>query len=197
MKSDKLSGHLSIAGAYTIFGLNIVFCKDIANSAAVSPIVLFTLRALGASALFWLLSIFTPKEKVERGDFPKIAAASFVGLFVPQLTFLKAITMATTIDTAIMGIPWRTDYRQEGRGSGAEFCRSHIPYFQLGPYRRCFGHISFGDSFPAAELPEFLALPWSFPAPDLEIQRSDLLEMDIPVLVAAVAAFFIQGSCDY
>ena len=103
MKTDKLAGHLSIAGAYTIFGLNIVFCKDIANSEAVPPIVLFTMRALGASALFWLLSIFIPKEKVERGDFPKIAAASFVGLFVPQLTFLKAITMATTIDTAIMG----------------------------------------------------------------------------------------------
>ena len=99
----KLAGHLAIAGAYTIFGLNIVFCKDIANSEAVSPIVLFTLRALGASALFWLLSLFIPKEKVERGDILKIAAASFVGLFVPQLTFLKAITMATTIDTAIMG----------------------------------------------------------------------------------------------
>ena len=103
MKTDKLAGHMSIAGAYTIFGLNIVFCKDIANSEAVPPIVLFTMRALGASALFWLLSIFIPKEKVERGDFLKIAAASFVGLFVPQLTFLKAITMATTIDTAIMG----------------------------------------------------------------------------------------------
>lgn len=103
MKTDKLAGHLSIAGAYTIFGLNIVFCKDIANSEAVPPLVLFTMRALGASALFWLLSIFIPKEKVERGDFLKIAAASFVGLFVPQLTFLKAITMATTIDTAIMG----------------------------------------------------------------------------------------------
>lgn len=103
MKTDKLAGHLSIAGAYTIFGLNIVFCKDIANSEAVPPIVLFTMRALGASALFWLLSIFIQKEKVERGDFLKIAAASFVGLFVPQLTFLKAITMATTIDTAIMG----------------------------------------------------------------------------------------------
>jgi drug/metabolite transporter (DMT)-like permease len=103
MKTDKLAGHLSIAGAYTIFGLNIVFCKDIANSEAVPPIVLFTMRALGASALFWLLSIFIPKEKVERGDFLKIAVASFVGLFVPQLTFLKAITMATTIDTAIMG----------------------------------------------------------------------------------------------
>lgn len=100
---NKLAGHLSVAGAYTIFGLNIVFCKDIANSEAVSPIVLFTLRALGASVLFWLLSFLIPKEKVERGDYLKIAVASFVGLFVPQLTFLKAITMATTIDTAIMG----------------------------------------------------------------------------------------------
>ena len=103
MKGDKLSGHLAIAGAYTIFGLNIVFCKDIANSAVVPPVVLFTLRALGASALFWLISLFLPKERIQKGDMGKIALASFVGLFVPQLTFLMAITMATTIDTAIMG----------------------------------------------------------------------------------------------
>ena len=102
-RSDKLLGHLSVAGAYTIFGLNIVFCKDIANSEVISPVVLFTLRALGASALFWLLSFLMPRERVERGDFPKIALASFVGLFVPQMTFLMAITMATTIDTAIIG----------------------------------------------------------------------------------------------
>ena len=103
MKGDRLSGHLAIAGAYTIFGLNIVFCKDIANSAVVPPVVLFTLRALGASALFWLISLFLPQERIRKGDMVKIALASFVGLFVPQLTFLMAITMATTIDTAIMG----------------------------------------------------------------------------------------------
>ena len=49
MASDALKGHLSIAGAYLIFGLNVVLCKDIANSQAVAPIVLFTLRALGAA----------------------------------------------------------------------------------------------------------------------------------------------------
>ena len=102
-RSDSLIGHLSVAGAYTIFGLNIVFCKDIANSEVISPIVLFTLRALGASILFWLLSLLKPREKVDKKDFPGIALASFVGLFVPQMTFLMAITMATTIDTAIMG----------------------------------------------------------------------------------------------
>ena len=103
MASDALKGHLSIAGAYLIFGLNVVLCKDIANSQAVAPIVLFTLRALGASALFWLGSLFLPKEKVDRKDLPKIALASLLGLFGPQVTFLVGITMATSIDTAILG----------------------------------------------------------------------------------------------
>ena len=103
MQGDKLKGHLAIAAAYVIFGLNIVFCKDIATSGTVSPYVLFTLRALGASLLFWLLSAFLPKEKVARKDFPKIAAASLIGLFVPQMTFLLAITMSSAIDTALIG----------------------------------------------------------------------------------------------
>ena len=103
MLNDKLKGHLSIAAAYTIFGLNLVFCKDIANSATISPYVLFTLRAVGASALFWLISLFLPREKVERKDMEKIAAASLVGLFIPQMTFLVAITMTSAIDTAIIG----------------------------------------------------------------------------------------------
>lgn len=101
--NDKLSGHLSIAAAYTIFGLNIVFCKDIANSEVVAPEVLFTLRAIGASALFWLISLFLPKERIDKGDSLKIVAASFTGLFVPQMTFLMAITMSSSIDTAVLG----------------------------------------------------------------------------------------------
>ena len=103
MLSDQLRGHLSIAAAYTIFGLNLVLCKDIANSAAVAPHVLFTFRALGASALFWLVSLFQPQEKIQRGDMWRIAIASFLGFFLTQMTFLIGITMATAIDSAILG----------------------------------------------------------------------------------------------
>ena len=103
MPGSKLIGHLAAAGAYIIFGLNIVFCKDIANASAISPIALFSLRALFASALFWLVSIFCPKEQLAKGDFWRIGLASFIGLFVPQYTFLVAITMTTAIDTAIIG----------------------------------------------------------------------------------------------
>lgn len=98
-----LKGHLAAGSAYAIFGINIVLCKDIAACGIISPTALFTLRAIGAAFLFWTISLFCPKEKVDKKDLPKIAAASFVGLFVPQLTFLSACKMATAIDIAILG----------------------------------------------------------------------------------------------
>ena len=62
---------------------------------------LFCLRATGATALFWLLSLFMPKEKVPLKDLPKIFVASMLGLFLTQISFLKAVTMTTSIDLSI------------------------------------------------------------------------------------------------
>ena len=98
----QLIGHLASFGAYAIFGLNIVFCKDIANQGELSPIFLFTLRALFAGILFWLLSIFTRREKVPAGDLLKMAGAALLGLVIPQMTFLTAITMTTPIDLSVV-----------------------------------------------------------------------------------------------
>ena len=103
MKNDQLAGHLAVAEAYTIFGLNIVFCKDIANASLVSPMMLFTFRVAGAAVLFWLVSLFLPRERVARRDILPLLLAAMIGLFIPQLTFLKAITMATSIDTSVVG----------------------------------------------------------------------------------------------
>lgn len=99
----KVIGHLAAAGAYTIFGFNIIACKDIANSGAVSPELLFLLRAIGASTLFWLISLFMPEEKIDRKDMWRVALASMLGLFVPQFSFLEAITMTTPVDSAVLG----------------------------------------------------------------------------------------------
>ena len=47
MKNNKeLLGHLACFTAYTIFGINMVTCKDLAESHILSPIGLFSLRAL-------------------------------------------------------------------------------------------------------------------------------------------------------
>lgn len=104
-RKDTLIGNLACAGAYAIFGLNLVACKNIANCGLISPMALFCLRALGALILFWIASAFLPKaEKVERRDMLKIAAASFLGLFLTQISFLKAITMTTPVDASLISL---------------------------------------------------------------------------------------------
>lgn len=99
---SSLAGHLAAAGAYTIFGLNIVFNKDLANSGVVDPSALFVLRSGGAALLFWLISLFMPREKVPLKDIGALALASAIGLFVPQFSFLWSITMTTAIDCSIL-----------------------------------------------------------------------------------------------
>ena len=100
--SSTLTGHAACFTAYAIFGINIVVCKDLTTSSGISPLAIFTIRSLAASAFFWILSLFGPAEKVERGDFLKILAASFLGFFLTQLTFLKAIPSITPMHCSII-----------------------------------------------------------------------------------------------
>ena len=97
-----LTGHLACFVAYAIFGVNIIVCKDLTGGRLISPIAIFTLRSLGAGALFWILSLFLPKEKVETRDLPKIFLAAFLGYFVTQLTFLVAIPEITPMHCSII-----------------------------------------------------------------------------------------------
>lgn len=98
----KSLGHISAFVAYSIFGFNIIICRDLSTLALVSPMGLFCFRAIGATLLFWLVSLFQPREKVEKSDFPKIFLASMLGLFLTQISFLKASTLTTPFDTSIL-----------------------------------------------------------------------------------------------
>lgn len=102
MDRSKLIGHLTAFATYAIFGFNIIFCKDIAADGNLPPILLTTLRSIGAGCLFWLCSLFMPRERVPMRDLLLMALAAIVGLFIPQITFLTACTAATTIDTSIL-----------------------------------------------------------------------------------------------
>ena len=105
-EKGRLAGNLACFAAYAIFGFNVICCKDIALDGRISPMALFCLRAFGAAILFWLLSVLSPearRERICKKDLPMIAAASLLGLFFTQLTFLKAMTMTTAIDAAVVG----------------------------------------------------------------------------------------------
>jgi drug/metabolite transporter (DMT)-like permease len=100
--NEKTTGHLACFIAYAIFGINIIVCKDLTSSRLISPVALFCIRSLGAGALFWMISCFLPKEKVEKKDYGKIMAASLLGFFLTQMTFLIAIPDITPMDCSIV-----------------------------------------------------------------------------------------------
>ena len=102
MNKQTIVGHLACFMAYAIFGFNIIVCKDLTSGQLISPLAIFCLRSLGAGALFWLISLFAPKEKVEKKDYLRIFAASVLGFFVCQITFLVGIPHITPMDCSVL-----------------------------------------------------------------------------------------------
>ncbi|MBR5835421.1 MAG: DMT family transporter [Bacteroidales bacterium] len=101
-RKDIIAGHLAAFIAYAIFGFNIIVCKDLTSGELIPPLGIFTLRSIVAGALFWIVSLFLPQEKIDRKDYIKIFAASMLGFFACQITFLTGIPHITPMDCSIM-----------------------------------------------------------------------------------------------
>lgn len=102
MRTDNIFGHGAAFIAYAIFGFNIIICKDLTSEGLIPPLGIFTLRSLVAGALFWIVSMFQPREQVERKDYIKIFAASMLGFMTCQVTFLVGIPHITPMDCSIL-----------------------------------------------------------------------------------------------
>ena len=102
MNRQSVVGHLACFLAYAIFGFNIIVCKDLTAGRLISPLAIFCLRSVGAGAIFWIISLFAPKEKVEKKDYVRIFAASMLGFFVCQVTFLAGIPHITPMDCSVL-----------------------------------------------------------------------------------------------
>lgn len=102
MNKRTIVGHLACFVAYAIFGFNIIVCKDLTAGQLISPLTIFCLRSIGAGALFWLISLFAPKEKIDRKDYIKIFAASMLGFFVCQISFLIGLPHITPMDCSVL-----------------------------------------------------------------------------------------------
>ena len=102
LNKNTISGHLAAFTAYAIFGFNIIVCKDLTSGHLIPPLGIFTIRSIIAGTLFWLVSAFMPKERIEKTDYIRIFAASMLGFFMCQITFLIGIPHITPMDCSIM-----------------------------------------------------------------------------------------------
>jgi drug/metabolite transporter (DMT)-like permease len=84
-----------------IYGVTFTIAKDVMPK-YVNPFGFITMRVGGSVLLFWLVSFFGPKEKIELADFPRIIAAAFFGVALNMLTFFKGLSYTSPIMGAVL-----------------------------------------------------------------------------------------------
>jgi drug/metabolite transporter (DMT)-like permease len=92
---------LAAFGATTIYGLNHTIAKVVMPH-YIGPFGFIMLRVVGASALFWTISLFVPKETIERKDYLRIAGAAFLGMCINMLMFFKGLQLSTPINSGVI-----------------------------------------------------------------------------------------------
>jgi drug/metabolite transporter (DMT)-like permease len=83
MERTKVEGHVAVLLANVIFGLGVPVTKLLLDQ-WVSPMAYMATRCIGAAAIFWIISLFLPKEPIERKDLLVIMAGGLLGFVISQ-----------------------------------------------------------------------------------------------------------------
>lgn len=115
MEKRKIGGHLAMLGANVMWGLMSPIAKMVFASGLIAPIVMVDFRVAGAALLFWITSLFLPREHVPFGDVLRLFGAGMLGVLFNQGCFIigvnltspgEASLVTTTMPMWVMLLAW-------------------------------------------------------------------------------------------
>lgn len=83
-----------------LYGLNYTIAKSVLNGNNLKPFGFVLLRVAGATALFWIISVFLPKQKIDPKDYFKFLIAAIFGVVINMLCFFKGLEYTSPIHAA-------------------------------------------------------------------------------------------------
>lgn len=99
--SKRTLAILAAIGATSIYGLNHTIAKGVMPG-YIGAYGFVMLRVIGAAALFWIISIFGPKEKIDKKDYLRMLICAILGMGVNMLVFFKGLSLSTPINSAVL-----------------------------------------------------------------------------------------------
>ncbi len=99
--SNRSLGFLAAFGATLIYGLNHTVAKNV-MPVYIGPFAFILLRVIGASLLFWTVSLFIKSESIDKKDWPRIILCSFLGMVINMLAFFKGLELSTPVNSSVM-----------------------------------------------------------------------------------------------
>ena len=101
MKHKSVQAHLALLFVNVLYGASHVLAKGVMPG-YLSPTVFILFRAVGATALFWLVLSLTKRSKIERKDFPLIALCGLFGVAINQLFFFHGLNLSSAFNSGII-----------------------------------------------------------------------------------------------
>lgn len=101
MTRERIRGHLLIFSANLIFGINYPISKWLLDG-RLTPEFHTLARMVSACALFWLLSLFMPREKLSLREIGILFLCSFCGIAGNQTLFIQGLSMTSPIDASVI-----------------------------------------------------------------------------------------------
>lgn len=102
MEKAKLKGHLAMLGANVMWGLMSPVVKIVFASGVVLPMIMVDFRVAGAALLFWLTSLFLPKEHVPPKDILRLFGAGMLGVLFNQGCFILGVSLTSPGEASLV-----------------------------------------------------------------------------------------------
>lgn len=99
--SKNYKAHIALLFANIIYALNYGWAKDVMEGGYLEPFAFILIRAIGATLLFWIVSLFF-SENVENKDKLKLLLCGIFGVAANQLLFFKGLDQTTRINASII-----------------------------------------------------------------------------------------------
>ncbi|WP_299487305.1 DMT family transporter [uncultured Allomuricauda sp.] len=99
--SKRTLAILAALGATTIYAINHTVAKGVMPT-YVKPFGFILLRVVGAAILFWGISLFGPKEKIEKKDWGRVLVCAILGMVINMLAFFKGLQLSTPINSSVL-----------------------------------------------------------------------------------------------
>ncbi len=101
MEIRKIEGHSAVLLANVIFGLGVPVTK-LLLSQWVSPMAYMATRCMGAALIFWVISLFMPRERVVGRDLLVIMGGGLLGFVVSQTLTAWALQFTSPVYFSII-----------------------------------------------------------------------------------------------
>ncbi|MDE6226284.1 MAG: DMT family transporter [Muribaculaceae bacterium] len=102
MENKKLKGHIAMLGANVMWGLMSPVAKMVFASGFIFPVVMVDFRVAGAALLFWITSLFLPREHVPVKDIFRLFGAGMLGILLNQGCFIFGVSLTSPGEASLV-----------------------------------------------------------------------------------------------